>query len=64
MRLCSGDAQLFPGPIYFGNPGDIAAAGIRVELYAADSRSRESTIDLEVIPHALEQVRKAQDHGR
>jgi hypothetical protein len=57
VRLCSGDAQLFRGPIVLG----IREASRPLEYessYTLLTHAPESTIDLEVIPHALEQVRK------
>ena len=40
VRLCFGDAQLFRGPVVLGIREVSRRAGIRVELHAADSRSR------------------------
>src|ERR1035438_9530566 len=57
VRLCSGDAQLFRGPIVLG----IREVSRQLEYessYTLLTHAPESTIDLEVIPHALEQVRK------
>jgi hypothetical protein len=57
VRLCSGGAQLFRGPVVLG----IREVSRPLEFessYTLLTHAPESTIDLEVIPHALEQVRK------
>ncbi|MCZ2076137.1 MAG: hypothetical protein LC130_14190 [Bryobacterales bacterium] len=57
VRLCSGNAQLFRGPIVLG----IREVSRPLEFessYTLLTHAPESTIDLEVIPQALEQVRK------
>src|SRR5215469_13688534 len=57
VKLCSGDAQLFRGPVVLG----IREVSRPLEFessYTLLTHAPESTIDLEVIPQALEQVRK------
>ncbi len=57
VKLCFGDAQLFRGPIVLG----IREVSRELEYessYTLLTHAPESTIDLEVLPHALEQVRK------
>src|SRR5215468_7165801 len=57
VKLCSGDAQLFRGPVILG----IREVSRPLEFessYSLLTHAPESSIDLEVIPHALEQVRK------
>src|SRR5262245_18597372 len=57
VRLCSGDAQLFRGPIVLG----IREVSRLLEFessYTLLTHAPECAIDLEVIPQALEQVRK------
>jgi hypothetical protein len=57
VKLFFGDAQLFRGPVVLG----IREVSRPLEFessYTLLTHAPESTIDLEVIPHALEQVRK------
>src|SRR5262249_13832771 len=57
VKLCSGDAQLFRGPVVLG----IREVSRPLEFessYTLLTHAPESTIDLEVIPQALEQVRR------
>ena len=57
VKLFFGDAQLFHGPVVLG----IREVSRPLEFessYTLLTHAPESTIDLEVIPHALEQVRK------
>jgi hypothetical protein len=57
VKLCSGDAQLFRGPVVLG----IREVSRPLEFessYTLLTHAPESTIDLEVIAQALEQVRK------
>ncbi len=54
-KLCSGDAQMFHGPIVLG----IREVSRELEYessYTLLTHAPESTIDLEVLPHALRQV--------
>lgn len=57
VRLCSGDAQLFRGPIVLGIR-EVSRPLEYESSYTLLTHAPDSTIDLEVIPHALEQVRK------
>ena len=57
VRLCSGEAQLFRGPIVLGIR-EVSRPLEYESSYTLLTHAPESTIDLEVIPHALEQVRK------
>ena len=57
VRLCSGDAQLFRGPIVLGIR-EVSRPFEYESSYTLLTHAPDSTIDLEVIPHALEQVRK------
>jgi len=55
VKLCFGDAQLFRGPIVLG----IREVSRELEYessYTLLTHAPESTIDLEVLPHALQQV--------
>src|SRR5215472_11042288 len=57
VKLCSCDAQLFRGPVVLG----IREVSRPLEFessYTLLTHAPESTIDLEVIPQALEQMRK------
>ena len=56
VKLCFGDAQMFRGPIVLG----IREVSRELEYessYTLLTHAPESTIDLEVLPHALQQVR-------
>ncbi|MFN7995364.1 MAG: hypothetical protein U0Q18_17275 [Bryobacteraceae bacterium] len=57
VRLCAGDAQLFRGPVVLGIR-EVSRPLEYESSYTLLTHAPESTIDLEVIPHALEQVRK------
>ncbi len=57
VRLCSGDAQLFRSPIVLGIR-EVSRPLEYESSYTLLTHAPDSTIDLEVIPHALEQVRK------
>src|SRR3984893_9637574 len=57
VRFCSGEAQLFRGPIVLGIR-EVSRPLEYESSYTLLTHAPESTIDLEVIPHALEQVRK------
>ena len=57
VRFCSGNAQLFRGPIVLGIR-EVSRPLEYESSYTLLTHAPESTIDLEVIPHALEQVRK------
>ena len=55
VKLCFGDAQMFRGPIVLG----IREVSRELEYessYTLLTHAPESTIDLEVLPHALQQV--------
>jgi hypothetical protein len=57
VKLCSGDAQFFRGPIVLGIR-EVSRPLEYESSYTLLTHAPEATIDLEVIPHALEQVRK------
>jgi hypothetical protein len=57
VRFCSGSAQLFQGPIVLGIR-ELSRPLEYESSYTLLTHAPESTIDLEVLPHALEQVRK------
>jgi len=57
VKFCSGDVQLFRGPIVLGIR-EVSRPLEYESSYTLLTHAPESTIDLEVIPHALEQVRK------
>ena len=57
VKLFFGDAQLFRGPVVLGIR-EVSRALEFESSYTLLTHAPESTIDLEVIPHALERVRK------
>src|ERR1019366_3433972 len=57
VKLCFGDAQLFRGPVVLGIR-EISRTLEYESSYTLLTHAPEDSIDLEVLPHALEQVRK------
>lgn len=57
VKLCFGDAQLFRGPVVLGIR-EISRELEYESSYTLLTHAPEDSIDLEVLPHALEQVRK------
>src|SRR5260370_38206549 len=57
VKLCFGGAQLFLGPVVLGIR-EISRELENESSYTLLTHAPENSIDLEVLPHALEQVRK------
>ncbi|MBC8166645.1 MAG: hypothetical protein H7Y20_12325 [Bryobacteraceae bacterium] len=57
VKLCFGDAQMFRGPVVLGIR-EISRELEYESSYTLLTHAPENSIDLEVLPHALEQVRK------